>query len=94
METKKEELTLPTYEERWEVRAGKEVYVLNERQIALLKKLDEQGHRGIVWFDGIAISIPHIQSAYRVYRGPKKEERKIIRYEIDNEKSVAVPVYE
>ncbi len=72
---KKEELTLHhrEFEESWEVNIGKEKYILNEKQIEILKKADLEGHRGLVWFDKFAISIPHIQSVYRISRKVKSE---------------------
>ena len=72
METK-EELTQPVFEEEWAVQIGKEQFVLNERQIKLLKEADLSGQRGIVWFDKFAISIPHIQSVLLVSRRIKNQ---------------------
>lgn len=67
METK-EESTQPVFEEEWGVQIGKEQFVLNERQIKLLKEADVSGQRGIMWFDKFAVSIPHIQSIWLISR--------------------------
>jgi len=72
METK-EELTQPVFEEEWGVQVGKEAYTLNEKQIKLLKEADLSGQRGIVWFDRLAISIPHIQSVWLISRRIKNQ---------------------
>lgn len=65
MQTVNGVLTQPTYRpQRWEVVVGKEKFVLNEKQIAILKRADQDGMRGMVWFDKFAISIPHIQSIH------------------------------
>lgn len=67
METRGE-LTQQEFKETWIVKVGKKDYELNEKQIVILKEADLQGQRGIVWFDGFAISIPHIESIYLVER--------------------------
>lgn len=70
METK-EESTQPAFEEEWGVQVGRELFVLNERQIKLLKQANISNQRGIIWFDKFAISIPHIQTIWRISRRPK-----------------------
>ncbi len=72
METN-EESTQPVFEEEWGVQVGKELFVLNERQIKLLKEADLSGQRGIIWFDKYAISIPHIQSILLLSRRIKNQ---------------------
>lgn len=72
METKGE-LTQPEFEEEWAVQIGKEQFVLNNRQIKLLKEADLSGQRGIVWFDKFAVSIPHIQSIWLISRRIKNQ---------------------
>lgn len=43
----------------------REKFVLNERQVAVLKEATTKGQRGLIWFGTFAISIPHISSIYR-----------------------------
>ena len=49
------------YLERWIVKVGNKEFILNEEELNLLKEIDKQGQRGIVWFGDFAISIPHIE---------------------------------
>jgi hypothetical protein len=58
--------------EEWEVTAGKKSFILNEKQIAVLKDADIKGHRGLIWFDKFAISIPHISSIERISKAQPK----------------------
>lgn len=51
------------YHEEWEVVVEKDRFILNEKQIDVLKKAMNSGMRGVVWFDKFAISIPHVKSA-------------------------------
>lgn len=69
----KEESTQPEFEEEWGVQVGKELFVLNERQVKLLKEADLSGQRGIIWFEKFAISIPHIQSIWLISRRIKNQ---------------------
>ena len=71
--TGNEELTQPNYKEEWVVVAGREKFHLDEKQIEILRKADLAGNRGIVWFEKFAISIPHIESIYRVSRRTKDQ---------------------
>jgi predicted DNA binding protein len=66
--TKNEQLTQPDYSEKWAVCVGKETFLLNEKQIKVLKEATKAGNRGIIWFDDFGISIPHIQSIYVIKR--------------------------
>jgi len=68
-----EESTQPEFEEEWGVQVGKEIFVLNERQIKLLKEADMSNQRGIIWFDKFAISIPHIQCIWLISRRIKNQ---------------------
>ncbi|MCG3204022.1 MAG: hypothetical protein KCHDKBKB_00711 [Elusimicrobia bacterium] len=52
------------YHEEWEVIVEKDRFLLNEKQIKVLKDAMNNGMRGVVWFDKFAISIPHVKSAY------------------------------
>lgn len=72
METN-EESTQAVFEEEWGVQIGKELFVLNGKQIKLLKEADISGQRGIIWFDNFAISIPHIQSIWLINRRIKNQ---------------------
>ncbi len=60
--TTKEELMPVKYLGKWTVVVNKKEYVLTDAEVNILKKADNSGHRGIVWFDNFAISIPHISS--------------------------------
>lgn len=73
----KEESTLATFEddEVWEVITHKTGHRLNGKQAQALKDLTNAGSRGLIWFDGFAISIPHIVSISRIQRGKKTNER-------------------
>ena len=64
------EPTTPVYEE-WEVVVGKDKFHLKGEQVVALKKEIAGGKRGVVWFKEFAISIPHIQCAYKI-NGVKK----------------------
>lgn len=75
--TVKEESTLAIFEddEVWEVTTHKTSHRLSGKQAQALKDLTNSGSRGLVWFDGFAISIPHITSITRIKRGKKTNER-------------------
>lgn len=73
MPTQNEASTQVEYKEQWGVASGKEVFILDEKQIQILKQADLNGHRGIVWFDKFAVSIPHIQSIYLISRQIKNQ---------------------
>lgn len=94
MEIQNEGLMHREFEEEWEVDCG-EKFVLNEEQVKVLKDASIGGNRGLVWFDGFAISIPHIRSVYRVGRKPKQpaDTRKVIRWEF-NKDGTSKPIYE
>lgn len=64
--TEQEPLTQPKYEEEWRVVVNKDIFTLNGNQIEILKRATKENARGIVWFEKFAISIPHIQSIYRI----------------------------
>ncbi len=68
-----EELTQGIYEEEWGVQVGKELFVLNSKQAKILREADLAGQRGIVWFEKFAISIPHIQSIWRISKRIKNQ---------------------
>lgn len=65
---KNEQLTQPDCSEKWAVCVGKETFLLNKKQIKVLKEATKAGNRGIIWFDNFGISIPHIQSIYIIKR--------------------------
>lgn len=74
----------PDYKETWAVIVGKEKFVLDEKQIQVLKKADLSGHRGVLWFDDFAISLPHVTAIYRLSRqlrnqleAPEKQTREL-----------------
>ena len=62
----------PEFIEEWVVQVGKEVFSLTGKQVKLLKNATVNGQRGVIWFDKFAISIPHIQSVWRISRRPSK----------------------
>jgi hypothetical protein len=62
------QLTQRDCNEKWAVCVGKETFILNEKQVKVLREATKAGSRGIVWFDDFGISIPHIQSVYVVER--------------------------
>lgn len=78
--TLKEEQTLATFEddEVWEVVTQNRTYQLTGKQAQGLKDLTNAGSRGLVWFDGFALSIPHITSVTRTQKGSEtiEQERK------------------
>jgi hypothetical protein len=58
------ESTPQTFKEEWVVISGKETFVLDERQVGILKTASLEGSKRLVWFKDFAISIPHIQAIY------------------------------
>ena len=67
---KKEESTLANYKEsKWEVTVGKKEFILNGKQVEILKNMSLSGKSAIVWFGTFAISIPHISSIERISGG-------------------------
>lgn len=66
--------TLDDEEEEWEVYCGKQVYTLTKKQKDYLKTKDLEGHRGLIWFDEFAISVPHISSIEFARRYKKSEK--------------------
>ena len=60
--TGNEQLMPVTCEEEWEVSMGKQNFTLNRKQVDLLKAATTSGKSGLIWFDDLAISIPHINS--------------------------------
>ncbi|GIW70284.1 MAG: hypothetical protein KatS3mg101_1031 [Patescibacteria group bacterium] len=53
----------PTYKEEWIVKVGKEAFVLDERQIVVLKEAMKTNNRWVS-FEKFIISIPHIECIY------------------------------
>lgn len=94
METTNAALMQAEFEEVWEVSVGKEVFTINDKQMELLKEATLKGQRGMIWFDRFAISIPHIQSVYRIGKRPVNNEQKPIRWDCDAKTGVARPIYE
>jgi hypothetical protein len=64
----KEELMLQTFDPRevWQVSIGKETFTLTGKQAQLIKDASIAGSRGLVFFDGFAISVPHISFMTRI----------------------------
>lgn len=56
-------------DEKWEVTTGKDTFTITGLQAQKLREATTSGLRGIVWFDGFAISIPHIISVKRTSLG-------------------------
>lgn len=88
---KKPASTPQIYEEYWEVDVGKKKYILNKKQIEILKQASVSGKRGLIWFDKYAISIPHIQSISYLRRElknkPKNKYEKIEMSEEERKKA-------
>jgi len=45
----------------WEIKVGKNTFELTGLQARVLKEASVKGHRGLIWFDDFAVSIPHIE---------------------------------
>lgn len=58
----------------WIVRVDREEYNINGKQAQVLKDASLAGMRGLVWFDGLAVSIPHIKSVERIASGRDNEK--------------------
>lgn len=69
--------------EVWTVNTGKREYTLNGTQAQIIKTASLSGQRGLIFFDGFAISLPHIVSMERKTTPKDAEEmkEKIKRYE-------------
>ena len=66
-------------EETWRATVGKESFDLTSEQVEVIKKATKEGNRGIVWFDKLGISIPHIQSITRIRKEYYKVEGSVMR---------------
>lgn len=77
--------TQQEYEEVWLVNLGKEKYQVNEKQIKVLKRAMEEGHRGVIWFDSFAISVPHIQSISLISKTIKNKIETNFDFEVSEE---------
>lgn len=51
---------------KWEVVVNKEKFVLDGKQLEVLKEATKRGIKGLVWFKNFAISIPHISSISKI----------------------------
>jgi len=51
--------------EVWQVSTGKDKFILNGSQAQLVKNASIAGQRGLIFFDGFAISLAHIVSMNR-----------------------------
>lgn len=69
----KEQSTLQAFEadEVWVVTTGKDSFEMTGKQAQALREATTAGQRGLVWFDGFAVSIAHIISMKRTKRGEK-----------------------
>jgi hypothetical protein len=74
----KQQLTPAVFkdDELWEVKTHDKVHKLNGKQAQILKNATTQGLRGLVWFDGFAISIPHITSVTRIKESKTERDKK------------------
>lgn len=53
--------TPPIYEEEWEVlTTSKRKYILDEKQMKVLRESMEEGNRGMIFFKDFAFSIAHV----------------------------------
>ena len=62
-------------DELWEVKTHDKTHKLSGKQAQILKNATTQGLRGLVWFNGFAISIPHITSVTRIKQSKSKLEK-------------------
>lgn len=62
-------------DELWEVKTHDKTHRLTGKQAQILKDATTQGLRGLVWFNGFAISIPHITSVTRIKQSKSKLEK-------------------
>ena len=62
-------------DELWEVKTHDKTHRLTGKQAQMLKSATTQGLRGLIWFDGFAISIPHITSVTRIKQSKSKLEK-------------------
>lgn len=64
----KEVLMPQTYDPRevWQISVGKEVFKINGKQAQVLKDASIAGQRGLIFFDGFAVSIAHISFIERI----------------------------
>jgi len=58
---------------------GKQSFELSRSQVDVLKRATKENARGIVWFENVGISIPHIQSVELIKRNYFKIEENIKR---------------
>lgn len=63
-------------DEVWAVNTGRESFSLSGKQAFLLKQATTAGKRGLVWFDGFAISIAHIVNVKRTKLGKLSVSKK------------------
>ena len=56
---------MPQTFDTWQVKIGKDVFVLSEAEINALKSAGQTGST-LIWFRDFAISIPHISSIVRI----------------------------
>jgi len=61
--------------EKWEVNTGKDKFSLNGKQAQLIKNAAISGQRGLIFFDGFAISLAHIVSMTRLVSTKDLEKR-------------------
>lgn len=65
-------------DEVWTVQSNKQEFKLTGSQVGILKEATEGGHRGLVWFDGFAISIPHITYVKRTTKSSSTVDKKVV----------------
>lgn len=82
---------MPNTSDKWVIEVGKKKYEASTEMIELIKKADQQGHRGMIWFKNFSISIPHIQSIYKLDKPPKsfREEHPEMLEEVSEEQRQA-----
>ena len=56
--------TPPMLNEVWVVIVGKQRFELSGEQVAILKRADTSGQRGMIWFDKFAINLFNIECLY------------------------------
>ena len=53
----------PKFKEEWSVRVGKECFVLNEKEMPVLREAMKRGERWVS-FERVILSVPHIECIY------------------------------
>lgn len=69
MSDQRQQLTQVT-SNSWIVSIGKKEFELSDAQMEILRQATTAGKQGLVWFNGFAISIPHISFIHKKTKPP------------------------